>query len=349
VNPIRSVLGCLPGRESSLKSNPYDFTKPVSKQSSLLGRRAVLARVRSYVEAVPPQSVAVSGPFKIGKSSLLRVLSTKTMLERPENYVCFYKDFAEDVEPSADALAHDFVCAVQGSGVDVQPTRTIGGLTPFEDAVAALKRAGKNALILFDNFEFALRSPRFSLADFGFLRYLSNNYQNISYVTATRRNLAMEFAEIGTLQGSPFPNIFHGLKLKPFTYEEARELICVPSSAAGVAFEGLAHELYVLAGPLPYPLKVVCWHAFEMAKTGKSTDEMTRGVCKRLATRKTVGSSQQSVLDYLCQEGYGIATGGRTVRLPRVFEEYVVQQMKHGSTTGGTTWWRKVQSSLGLF
>jgi serine/threonine-protein kinase len=65
------------------------------------------------------------------------------------------------------------------------------------------------------------------------------------------------------ISDSPFFNIFSNLPLRPFSHEEAMELIVKPSEREGVPLEQYVGKIIEMAGYFPFFLQIACSSMFE--------------------------------------------------------------------------------------
>ena len=131
---------------------------------------------------------------------------------------------------------------------------------------------GMKLILLLDEFEVVTQNENCDAKFYAFLRALANRY-NVAYITTSRRQL-QELCHAKQISDSPFFNIFTTLYLRPFTDEEAMELITVPSEREGIPLQPYSNFLLDMAGTFPFFLQIACCALFEHLQTGGTMDEM---------------------------------------------------------------------------
>ena len=76
--------------------------------AAFFGRQRETARLAARIASDPPQSVAIVGDRRVGKSSLLNYISHPEVvgdyLEEPEKTIFLFLDFQEEQRPSIEPL-----------------------------------------------------------------------------------------------------------------------------------------------------------------------------------------------------------------------------------------------------
>ena len=186
--------------------------------------------------ASQPQSVAVIGDWRIGKSSLLQALYRRC--RQTDGTVVIYQDvnglgFSEEVLTALiDNLAVAGHVSTDASG---KPLHNV-----LRQTIRLLsERAG--VVILLDEFDSLTGNDKFPITFFNFLRSLANEFP-VAMVLAAKRKLK-DICHSEEVAGSPFFNIFHERRLGCFSMLEAQELIARPSSQAGFPLEAFTGEI----------------------------------------------------------------------------------------------------------
>lgn len=258
-----------------LARNPYLNRSMIRNPEAFFGRRREIARLAQRIASTPPQSVAVVGDRRIGKSSLLSYLSdpkiTVDYLEEPERTLFLFLDFQEERRLSIDGFFRAVFRRLQEKLGDRCPALSE---TPdyegMQAAVAQVERAGYRLILMLDEFDRVTRSSSFDADFFAFLRSLAGHH-NIAYLTSSGRDL-QQLCQTQEIADSPFFNIFSTLQLGPFQPEEALELVCLPSAATPYPLEEYRELILELGGLFPFFLQMACSSAFELL--------LEEGVCQ---------------------------------------------------------------------
>jgi len=246
--------------------NPFFHRGPVREAAYFFGRERELQFVADLLQ--PGQSVAVNGPRRIGKTSLLFHLA------RPE--IAHAHGLGADVQwvyldgGALDGLDEEwFYGAIDralGGDADAVP------YARFVERLRALATARTRLILALDEFELIAANPHFGPALFNHLRGLSAQYP-LQFVTASKDPLLqLTFAHRDTLS-SPFFNIFAPLTLDLFSPEESYQLLLTLSQRSHQAFAPRTIEFLIgLAGPHPLFLQIAGYRAFAVAQEGLLPD-----------------------------------------------------------------------------
>jgi hypothetical protein len=222
-----------------------DPEAPVRDPADFVGQAGLVRRVFSRIGAERPQSVAVIGGRRSGKTSLLAYLSDpgvrRRSLEAADRYL-----FAQPRGDSGGAPDPDGFLA----GLLAQlPAGPAGGGNRYEamrHAIEEFHGAGRRLVVLLDDFHLVTGSDRFPLEFFSFLRSMANNF-NVAYVTTSFLEL-QKLCAAKDVQESPFFNIFTNLHLGMLSPSETAGLV---AALAGVA-PGDASRVAAWLGGSPY-------------------------------------------------------------------------------------------------
>ncbi len=222
-----------------------DPEAPVRDPAQFVGQAGLVRRIFSRIGAERPQSVAVIGGRRSGKTSLLAHLGDRVvqgrLLDAADRYLF--------VQPCADCSAapdpERFLDVLRGAlGADEG-----GGGNRYDAVRRAVERAhagGRRLVVLLDDFHLVTGSGRFPLEFFSFLRSMANNF-NLAYVTTSFLEL-QKLCAARDVQESPFFNIFTNLHLGALAPAEAAGLV---ASQAGID-AGAAARVAAWLGGSPY-------------------------------------------------------------------------------------------------
>ena len=322
-------------------------------KSSLPDQEAWIKRVCARLAANPPGSISIVGERKIGKSSLLNHIYLRdnraNHLQQPDQLIILFIDLQEQKGMSVESFVSmvlgmaDYELRGRLSVADCAPT-----LDGIKEMVQRIDRAGLRLALLLDEFEAITANPNFNLEFFSFLRFLANHY-NVAYVTSSAKDL-QSFCHAEEISDSPFFNIFSTLNLTVMTSDEARELIAVPSRAAGKPLEAWADEILDMAGPFPLFLQIACCQAFEyledhplgeileVAEVRRrfheearphyryiwdNFDRHERNAIHRIARKRNVPAALAHVVSDLARRGYVVVEKGRPSLSSSCFLEFL--------------------------
>jgi hypothetical protein len=202
-----------------------DAESPISAPEEFIGQAGLVRRIFSRIGAERPQSVAVIGGKKSGKTSLLAYLAHQSvrekLLEGSERCtVCLV--------PSGSEMSRSPEAFLAGIRALLAPTAQAGagaganGYAALRASIDELHASGRRLIMLLDDFHLITSNHAFPLEFFSFLRSMANNY-NLAYVTTSFLEL-QKLCAIKDVQESPFFNIFTNLSLGMLTQEEGSAL-----------------------------------------------------------------------------------------------------------------------------
>jgi hypothetical protein len=345
--------------------NPYLNRVMIRDVTQFYGRRREVAKIFARIGASRPQSVAIVGERRTGKSSFLNYIFhpdvRKQHLDHTDAYTFVFMDLQERREIGVPAffealfegIGHALGRRVQDeSAVDYEGVRR---------GVSRLHSEGRKIILLFDEFDAITRNPNFPEEFFAFLRAIANKY-DVAYVTTSRQDL-QQLCHAERIADSPFFNIFSNLFLTRFERDEALQLIREPSAAAGLPLAPHEAAILDMAGLLPFFLQVACSAFFEhlaesampaeaLAKAARASfieeaephfnyiyehlDEDQRAALADLAAGRPVPPSRSYLLNRLKRDGYVLEDQGRERLFSSVFSEYVREgQLRVRSSSSG--------------
>lgn len=190
---------------------------------AFIGQTGLVRRIFSRIGADRPQSVAIIGGRRSGKTALLAHLCDegvrRRFLEKPGQFSFLPLQGGCSSVPDPDAFLHGLLASLPPGHADA-------GARLYElvrGAVEAQHAAGRRLVVLLDDFQTITGSERFPLEFFSFLRSLANNY-NLAYVTTSFLEL-QKLCAVKDVQESPFFNIFTNLHLGVLPAAEAEALL----------------------------------------------------------------------------------------------------------------------------
>lgn len=351
------------GKRTS-KRNPYLNRVMIKHPSEFFGRGRDVRRIYSRLDAPHPQSISVVGERRIGKSSLLNYVyhrrNRRRQMQNHENSLFAYLDFQRDADYNVtkfiDFLFNMFSYETQNGHDYTTREKTLDQL---EAVVQELHEEGKRIIILMDEFEAITRNENFGESFFSFLRSLANSYR-VAYVTSSYEDL-QRMCHNQDISDSPFFNIFSNLPLRPFTVDEARELIAVPSETEGLPLEPYTDQILELSGLFPLFLQIACSSVFEFLADNLERDpdweQITRSYMdevhqhyrfvwermdktaqenlRRIASGKSVNRKYAFVNEELERRGYLVESSQGLGLCSSSFRDFVVEQAERSKGQRG--------------
>ncbi len=227
--------------------NPFFYGGAIEDPRYFVGRRAELARIFALGASLPRQAqhVNVTGPRRIGKSSLLKMVQALAPARWPAGVSVVYLDGQRYTTPAAFFQALGRALGLNGNS----EAQAIG----FR--LEARRRDSQGLVLLLDELE-ALVVHRFPNAFFDRLRSWAGN-NLVALVVVTHKPVA-ELVRVHGLT-SPFFNLFGDLlELGPLTEAEAEELLA-RAAQAGRPFneaEKARIKRWAQEGPGYHPAKL---------------------------------------------------------------------------------------------
>lgn len=342
------------------KRNPYLNRVMIKSPEDFFGRKKEVNRIYSRLDAPHPQSIAVVGERRMGKSSLLNYIyhrkNRRQAMQNYESAIFAYMDF----QRSPDITVSKFIDILfsmfefeQRKELPAAPGEK--NLDHLRDTIEALNAKGKRVIILMDEFEMITNNEKFDMQFFSFLRFLANNFK-VAYVTSSAKDL-QQLCHTKDIADSPFFNIFSNLPLRPFGYDEAFELISVPSQQEGIMLAPYAKQIIELAGFFPLYLQIACSNAFEFllenrgcepewpeiaasykeevhphyAFVWEKMDETSKEVISRVAKGSGLGNKDKHVAEDLARRGYLLEENGKPIVCSSTFRDFVLEPSHEGA------------------
>jgi hypothetical protein len=243
------------------ESNPFYHRGPVFDPAFFFGRGPETEYLFDLLRK--GQSVAVSGPRRIGKTSLLLHVKDPGVAAAHS----FPSEGTEFLLLDGGAL--DGLGEEEFYGAVYRALGEEAASIPYPQFLEfvhnRLSGGGRNLVILLDEFELIAANPRFGLAMFNRLRALAARYP-VRFVTASKNPIWKLTQVHSETLSSPFFNFFAPMSLGPMEESEARRMPAMLSAKAGKPFsQKTVDRILSLAGPHPLFLQVVGFRAFEAA------------------------------------------------------------------------------------
>jgi hypothetical protein len=248
---------------------------PITTPRQFFGRERELKYIFGLWRRFPLESVAVIGPKRSGKTSLLHYLKdiTRTVpaelrlgqrtdwLPQPERYQWVFIDFQDARMGNRDRLLRHLLASLD------MPAPDPCNLDTFLDVVSHYLQTP--AVVLMDEIGAGLASPELDEPFWWGLRSLASNYTggNLAFLLTSHSPPAQLAQDHG--KPSPFFNIFHALELGPFTDAEARELI----GSSPQSFDAV-DEAWMMdqSGRWPCLLQILCQTRLTALEEGQTGD-----------------------------------------------------------------------------
>lgn len=269
---------------------PFVAGLPIMHPRQFFGREWELKRIFGLWARFPLQNIAVIGPQRSGKTSLLHYLKNVTTtpsellrpgqrsdwLPNPEQYRWILVDFQDTRMCNQERLLRYLVDSLE------MPLPADCDLRSFMDAVS--EHLETPTLILMDEIGAALASPELDQQFWWSMRALGSNQTrgNLGFLLTSRETPSLLAREFGN--PSPFFNIFgHTITLGPFNDDESRQLI----ASSPQPFEPIDVE-WILAQSKRWPplLQILCNLRLGALESGKADDTWKKEGLREIARYK---------------------------------------------------------------
>lgn len=270
--------------DSRNSTNPFYHRTPVRDPAYFFGRQRERQQLHNLVQH--GQSVAVVGPRRIGKSSLLwqlvhdLTLTHSAALAAPPHCVVYFSGEAwQDQSTKAlyAALWDGVVAALPATTqlpavTEIDCTATELDFPTFLRALRQVTATGMPLVFLLDEFDVLSQNRHLDESFFSSLRSLTAS-QGVVFVTAsTKPLLELTYAQQSALS-SPFFNIFLPQRLGLLSDEEAFSLLQGTAALGGRALTTDEQQVLLdLAGPHPCFLQIAGYHYWEAQRLGTADD-----------------------------------------------------------------------------
>jgi GTPase SAR1 family protein len=236
-----------------MEVNPFYHSGPVIGDN-FADRQDELNTLLRWLGTTPPACIALYGPERIGKTSLLRQLCEIEGPKRYGNYRWLYLDMQGIFSP--DEFFEELKRKLGGSSTDIR---------------AILEQSGSSIVLCLDEFGEALSRPEFTADFYDYLRSLTQTGK-LALVISTLRPLR-ELSVPSKAEVSRFFNIFRPFELGPFSPDAARELL----TSRGLSEEEANWILKNVREPNhPYHLQLLGAYLYEIKQAGRPREEALR-------------------------------------------------------------------------
>jgi signal recognition particle GTPase len=346
--------------------NPYLGRTTITDPDDFFGRREEIENIYERIKSKVPQSVAVVGERKMGKSSLLYYIyhEKDKYLDNPEKYIFIFIDIQGVTINSRDEFFKLLLSRLRENEKlqdIIVVDRRRDDHENVKETVSKLDGDGCKLILFLDEFDLLLQKGSISPELYENLRALANRYA-IAYITATVKSPT----ELTKEYGSPFFNIFTGENIELFSRDEALELIEVPSAREGVPLKNEADFVFEIAGSHPYFIQIACSilfryktkkerldykkirekflndSRFQFEHIWKYLNKKEKKVLLNLAKSKSVGKKENYILEDLRRKGYVIEKGKGYEIFSSVFKDFMAERKdknaeRHEDTTPAYT------------
>jgi DNA-binding winged helix-turn-helix (wHTH) protein len=264
-----------------LPANPFYHRTPIQTPAHFFGRAEELRHLCNLI--ANGQSVALIGPRRIGKSSLLaqllhpRVRADQGLAAHAQRFIYF--DGAAWQDQPTTALYAGLWSAIytateEPSAPLAERSNLPDPLAPtldfptFRRALQQLRAVAPRLVLLLDEFDALSRNRHLDKTFFSGLRSLAAT-QEIVFVTAsTQPLLELTYLQQSALS-SPFFNIFLPQRLGLLTEDEAKMLLTGTAALGGLPLDPtVCADLTTLAGPHPFFLQIAGYHWWDHEHAG---------------------------------------------------------------------------------
>ncbi|MFK7804314.1 MAG: winged helix-turn-helix domain-containing protein [Anaerolineae bacterium] len=259
--------------------NPFYHRGAIREPEKFYGRDSTTTQILGLLRN--GQSVSLTGPRRIGKSSLLFNLCQDSIrashqLDAP-NAVFILIDCqmigGAPAEEVYEVLLDEIGMAVERAGIKIDAKAPSGTWRALDRMLGAVSRQGVPVVFLLDEFELLAANENLTPYFFTRLRGLTTRY-GIAFVTASQRPLFAITASEEILS-SPFFNIFVSLSLGLLDDDDdAAGLLEDRLAGTGITFsDELTNYLIHLVGPHPFFLHIAGYHAWQMILEAEKDDD----------------------------------------------------------------------------
>jgi Novel STAND NTPase 2 len=265
--------------------NPFTFGNPIKDPARFYGREAEIRQITNRLLSSAHESTSIIGERRIGKTSLLYHLSNPQVSAQlgltPDKFCIVYADFQGLTDITPTRFWQRVLRMMSRSVCDESLKPSLEQLSKqdsfdlfdLEDLFEASQDKGLTIMLMMDEFEYVTQNPNFKSDFFGGLRALAIHH-GVALLPATRREL-VDLCHSEEIKGSPFFNIFANVVLRPFSHEQARELIGGYTADSEHALSQEETNLVInLAGGYPFFVQMAGHYLVEGKMQGLGADAL---------------------------------------------------------------------------
>ena len=269
--------------------NPFTFGNPIKDPARFYGREAEIRQITNRLLSSAHESTSIIGERRIGKTSLLYHLSNPQVSAQlgltPDKFCIVYADFQGLTDITPTRFWQRVLRMMSRSVCDESLKPSLEQLSKqdsfdlfdLEDLFEASQDKGLTIVLMMDEFEYVTQNPNFKSDFFGGLRALAIHH-GVALLPATRREL-VDLCHSEEIKGSPFFNIFANVVLRPFSHEQARELIGGYTATSEHALSQDETNLVInLAGGYPFFVQMAGHYLVEGKMQSLSGDALQKFV-----------------------------------------------------------------------
>jgi hypothetical protein len=261
-------------------TNPFTYGKPIANPARFIGRQREIEQVHSRLLNAEFESSSIAGERRIGKTSLLKYLSHPDVGHNAgfpaDEYIFVYVDLQIlDCKKTPTDFWRRVLRSTKQHIKDEEILEAIDHVRQsqyidtliLDDLFSLVDDANLHIALLLDEFEMVTQNQAFDVDYFCGLRSLATQH-HLALITSSRREL-VELTHSKEVRHSPFFNILTNIILRPFSENEAKNLIETYLAGNRVSFQRRDVD-YILeiAGPHPYFLQMVCSSLYDAYRHG---------------------------------------------------------------------------------
>jgi hypothetical protein len=281
------------------KINPYIAGPPIDNPDLFFGRVDFIDKI---LQGLPRNHIALQGPRRSGKSSLLHQLAQRLRTMTDPTYY-FVPVLFDCHQTSEAAFFHDAMAALLETLRESAPTLTLPELTyrPRQVDYTNLDFSHDLALILAALSQIYPQEVRIILLlDEGdaLNEYDRITQRKIRSLVSQHRAIKLLWAgtnivTVASDPTSPWYNILLRRPLPPLSTADARQLITRPAAPLGYTYQPAAVQLILdRAEGQPYIIQYLCYHAVETMLAAQRSEIIAGDVAQAIAALEAETSTQ---------------------------------------------------------
>jgi hypothetical protein len=263
--------------------NPYFNRIAIKDPKYFFGRENEVRYITSLLQNT--QSCSIIGPRRIGKSSLINVISNSEILVKnglnPQNYIFVFIDLEGLGELTQSEFFYLIIEELRNRVVEKDIRELLESVISKEEIrfidlkkiFRYITNIGKKVIFLFDEFELITSNKNLDCNFFSGLRNLANSY-NVGYITASNMPL-LELTFSKKTLGSPFFNFFAQIEINLMSEKAVNDMIIQPAKNYNIVFQNYVIDfIKKTAGLHPFFLQMLCFQIFDwITDTGSISEK----------------------------------------------------------------------------